>query len=112
MIETINSGYVIFIINLILAGIVGFIAAWLKISISFHRLSTLETRVANNTSRLDSLSEKASELKGALEIYKAWVQSKSPLSLTEEGEKALIESHGKEYVESHQKLLLDEIKSK
>lgn len=62
-----------------------------------------------------NISSKLSKIEGILEISRMvspYVQSKSPLGLTEKGKALLIDSKGKDYIDLRKNEFLKEIKSK
>lgn len=102
---------IMFAVNLVVAGIVGFVGAWVKLSKCDSTITAHSTALKEISDKLTSLGERIAKLEGGVERDRAaWVQKKSPLSLTSAGEKVLSESHGKAYIDNNKLSLISAIK--
>ncbi len=106
---------IMFIANLVISGLVGFVAAWVKLSNCQVRIGTIETDTKEIKKQILEIIEKLAYMQGGLERDRAhpkYIESKSPLSLTDQGKAVLLDSHGKEYVDQNKQMLINEIKNK
>lgn len=79
-----------------------------------EKIDTHEKNIDNHNKKISELIEGLAFLKGGLDRDRAvsdYFKSKSPLSLTDKGKAVLLDSRGKDYIDSRKNKFLEEIKS-
>lgn len=77
-----------------------------------EKVDNHDKNLNKNNDKIDKLSDRLSSLEGGLERDRAkseYIKSQSPLNLTEKGKALLLDSSGKDYIDSKKDDLLKEI---
>jgi len=100
----------------------GLISALVTILTLLFALGSYKEKVTSNTStiekhdnKISELSDRVSRLEGGVDRDRAhhgnsYVKAKSPLSLTDKGKVVLLDSTGKDYIDSNKQILIQAIK--
>lgn len=92
---------VIFIANLILAGIVGALSAIFTIGKYKEKVDRTETDIKDIKSDTREIRDKVIACETSIKERGPLTRRKSPIDLTERGEKVLEESQGKKFIDDH-----------
>ncbi len=107
---------VLFIANLLVAGVVGFVGASFKIGEYRNKVDSLESTVGRDEhgglrKTLGEVRDKVIACETNLTLRGPLTQKKSPISLTERGDKFLKDSGGEKFVDEHFTELLEKVES-
>lgn len=100
------------VINTICSGIMGALSGWGAISYKMGKYIEKIEKLEKEVSLIGTIRERLAKVETGKADITTYIQSKSPLSLTDKGKLVLYESDGHNFIEKNKQALLDEIKSK
>src|SRR5690242_3655484 len=81
-----------------------------------HKIDNLDKMVEKWTDKIDikmsNLSERLAKLEAGIErdrVHNKYIKADSPLNLTDKGKVVLLDSKGKDYIDSHKNELISDI---
>lgn len=100
------------VMNTIFSGIMGALSGWGAISYKLGKYIEKIEKLEKEVSLMGDIREILAKVEAGKADVTSYIQSKSPLSLTDKGKAVLLDSKGKDFIEKNKPVLLKEIKSK
>jgi hypothetical protein len=97
------------LLNTILPGIMGALSGWGAISYKMGKYIEKIEKLEKEVFLIGDIRERLAKVETGKADINTYIQSKSPLALTDKGKAVLLDSKGKDFIEDNKKVLLEKI---